>query len=98
MQATDPASSDSLADWLRLEQTPGVGCGTAARLLAHFGNPGAILRASAEQLRPIVSERIARSLAAALPDGARRNIDAALAWRSDQRCASVPEFNSGWVH
>ena len=23
---------------------------------------------------------------------------AALAWRSDQRRASVPEFNSGWVH
>ena len=49
-------------DWLRLEQTPGVGGETARKLLSQFGLPDNIFRAEFSALRQVVSERIARAL------------------------------------
>lgn len=48
--------------WLRLEQTPGVGPGTACKLLTQFGLPEHIFSASYEALRAVVAPKIARAL------------------------------------
>lgn len=48
--------------WLRLEQTPGVGPGTACKLLAGFGLPEHIFTASYEALCSVVTPKIARAL------------------------------------
>jgi DNA processing protein len=49
-------------DWLRLEQTAGVGSDTARKLLAAFGLPANIFQASHAALTHIVSERVALAL------------------------------------
>ena len=59
-----PQAGSELADWLRLEQTPGVGPETARKLLAAFGMPENIFTSSYSQLVTVVSERIARHLLA----------------------------------
>ncbi|MFZ6755416.1 DNA-processing protein DprA [Undibacterium sp. Dicai25W] len=48
--------------WLRLEQTPGVGAGTARKLLTAFGLPEQIFACSYEQLAAEVGPRIAKAL------------------------------------
>ena len=48
--------------WLRLEQTPGVGAGTARKLLTAFGLPEQIFASSYEQLSAVVTPRIAKAL------------------------------------
>jgi DNA processing protein len=55
-------SHDELAAWLRLTLTPGVGNGTARRLLAAFGLPQAVFRQSAEALHQLVSTAQASAL------------------------------------
>ena len=76
MQATDPPNppgrtadhSAARADWLRLEQTPGVGLLTARRLLDRFGAPRAIFAAAAArmpELLALVNAAQARALAGA---------------------------------
>ena len=49
-------------DWLRLEQTAGVGSETARKLLAVFGLPENIFQASFSALSAVVSVRIAKAL------------------------------------
>jgi DNA processing protein len=49
-------------DWLRLEQTAGVGLDTARKLLAAFGLPAQIFQASHAALTQVVSERVALAL------------------------------------
>ena len=53
---------DELHDWLRLLATPGVGSGTARRLLARFGLPGAIFAQPAASLEHCVSPAVAQAL------------------------------------
>ena len=53
---------DELAAWLRLTLTPGVGNGSARKLLAAFGLPQAIFEQSTTALRQIVSTTQAREL------------------------------------
>ncbi len=48
--------------WLRLEQTPGVGAGTARKLLTAFGLPEQIFACTFEQLAAEVGPRIAKAL------------------------------------
>lgn len=78
--STDPAA---LADWIRLEQTPGVGGVTVCRLLAEFGSPQHIFRAGYQALRRHASEAQARALCdpapAELAAGARA-LELAMAW------------------
>ncbi|MFZ6751182.1 DNA-processing protein DprA [Undibacterium sp. Ren11W] len=59
-------------DWLRLEQTAGVGLDTARKLLAAFGLPANIFQASHLALAQVASERVA--LALLNPDLARLEI------------------------
>jgi DNA processing protein len=49
-------------DWLRLEQTAGVGLDTARKLLAAFGLPAQIFQANHAALTQVVSERVALAL------------------------------------
>ncbi|MFZ6861811.1 DNA-processing protein DprA [Undibacterium sp. Ji67W] len=51
-----------LFPWLRLEQTPGVGAGTARKLLTAFGLPEQIFACSFERLATEVGPRIAKAL------------------------------------
>lgn len=68
MQDTDPAPGSSparsLVDWVRLEQTPGVGVRTIRRLLRHFPGPAAIFGAGYQHLSTLVSPARARALCA----------------------------------
>ena len=83
MQATDPASPDqagNLPAWLRLEQTPGLGLVRAARLLAHFGEPAAIFRASHAELAALVPAPLARGLCDPPAAPIASYISTALAW------------------
>ncbi len=68
MQDTDPAPTTSqaerLADWIRLERTPGVGRVTARLLLDHFHTPAAIFSAGYDTLAALVSPARARALCA----------------------------------
>ena len=90
MQDTDPivpsspatlATSATLAEWIRLAETPGVGAVTAARLLDQFASPARIFAAGAAALEAAgASHAAARALCQPLPDPAARRLDAALAW------------------
>ncbi len=73
------ASADELAAWLRLLETPGVGRGTARRLLAACGSPEAVLSASQAVLRELVGPQLAKALATPPPDFTDR-LQAACDW------------------
>jgi DNA processing protein len=74
------ADGGGLADWIRLEQTSGVGTETGRKLLSAFGLPENIFSASASALLKVVPERIAHALLAAPTDPLRTLIDQTLAW------------------
>src|SRR5690606_31758388 len=56
------ADFSEIADWIRLDKTPGVGPATARRLLTHFGLPAAIFSADLSRLRHCVSDTVAHAL------------------------------------
>jgi len=62
VQDTEPHNQHAIADWLRLEQTDGVGCRSAHLLLSVFGAPGAVLRAGQAALSAHVTPAQARAL------------------------------------
>jgi DNA processing protein len=66
VQDTDlrPASTPAFvpADWIRLEQTPGVGGATVRKLLAEFGSPQHIFNAGYRALRTHLAAAPARAL------------------------------------
>lgn len=76
---TDTRAAE-LANWIRLERTPGVGAETARKLLGAFGLPENIFAASYSALQKVVSERIATALVAPIPDDVQAQIDKTLAW------------------
>lgn len=57
-----PLSTDELAAWLRLMETPGVGRLGARRLLSRFGSPQEIFRATAREWRLAVEAPLADAL------------------------------------
>jgi DNA processing protein len=69
-----------LADWLRLEQTAGVGLDTARRLLAAFGLPANIFSSPLSVLHNVVPDKIAQALLAPLSDLTEKRIERTLAW------------------
>jgi DNA processing protein len=69
-----------LAQWIRLEQTSGVGPETARKLLAEFGLPGNIFSAQSSSLLRVVPERIARALLAPISVQTQALIEKTLAW------------------
>lgn len=68
------------ADWLRLEQTAGVGAETARRLLAAFGLPPQIFAAPYAALIQVVSEKIATALSSAPGPALQRQIELTADW------------------
>jgi DNA processing protein len=75
-----PTQAESLAAWVRLEQTPGVGPAIARKLLAVFGLPESIFAANFSSLQKIVPERVAQSLLTSPPDALKALIDQTLEW------------------
>jgi DNA processing protein len=73
-------AGEDLADWIRLEQTGGVGPETTRRLLNAFGLPGNIFSASLSSLRQVVPERVAQALMMPLADHTQALIEKTLAW------------------
>ncbi|WP_295761450.1 DNA-processing protein DprA [Undibacterium sp.] len=67
-------------DWLRLEQTAGVGLDTARKLLAAFGLPAQIFQASHAALTQVVSERVALALLNPNSAGLEIQIERTRAW------------------
>ncbi|SDF56784.1 DNA protecting protein DprA [Massilia sp. PDC64] len=84
MQDTDlsaaPARSTSLAAWLRLERTAGIGPRAAAALLAAFGSPDAIFSADFSSLSTHVAPAQARALLQPPSEATLRLLDATLDW------------------
>jgi DNA processing protein len=70
---------EELASWLRLALTPGVGPETARRLLATWGQPGAIFEQTDTALRQVVSALQAQTLREA-PQGWRELCDETWHW------------------
>jgi DNA processing protein len=71
--------SDELRSWLRLTLVPGVGNGTARKLLAAFGLPEAIFQQSTTALQQCVSPAQARAVLS-LPEGLDALLQATLDW------------------
>ena len=88
MDATESSSSPTaatLAAWLRLQQTPGVGLVTAHLLLEQFGTPAAIFQASRAQLVQVIKLSQASALLApqaSQSDALAAQLDAVQAWRA----------------
>jgi DNA processing protein len=74
------SAGEALADWIRLEQTSGVGMETARKLLGAFGLPGNIFSADFSSLQKVVSERVAHTLLAPLSNQTQALIEKTLAW------------------
>jgi DNA processing protein len=75
-----PARSSSLASWLRLERTAGIGPRTAAALLDAFGSLEAIFSADVPALAAHVTPAQAHALLQPPSDATRRLLDATLDW------------------
>jgi DNA processing protein len=69
-----------LAEWIRLDQTAGVGMETARKLLAAFGLPQNIFATNFSSLQKVVSERVAAALLAAPSEATLALTDKTLAW------------------
>lgn len=84
MQATDSSSTsqDQLSSWLRLAETPGLGPVRAQRLLAAFGDPAGVLRASEAELAAVAPAALAKVLAAAPAATVSTYINKALEWQA----------------
>lgn len=72
---------EELAAWLRLALTPGIGRGTARRLLAAFGLPQQLFSQPSEALCALVTPAQALALQAA-PPGWSEVVEATWAWRA----------------
>ena len=71
---------ESLAAWIRLSLTEGIGPQTARELLARFGLPEDIIGAGFPALQKCVPEKIAYALSGAAPPAMQEQIDRTLAW------------------
>ncbi|MEP7057099.1 MAG: DNA-processing protein DprA [Caldimonas sp.] len=70
---------DEAAAWVRLLETPGLGRGSARKLLAAFGSPQAVFSSSPSARREVVGAELASALAASSED-IERQIATTLAW------------------
>jgi DNA processing protein len=62
MQASADIQNSDVAQWIALNQTPGLGNAALCQLLTKFGSPEAIYSASISQLREVVDADIARKI------------------------------------
>ncbi len=71
---------ESLAAWIRLSLTEGIGPQTARELLSRFGLPEDIIGAGFPALQKCMPEKIAYALSGAPPDAMQQQIERTLAW------------------
>ncbi len=71
---------ESLAAWVRLSLTDGIGPQTARELLARFGLPEDIVGAGFPALQKCVPEKIAYALSGPAPTAMQEQIERTLAW------------------
>lgn len=86
MRDTDPipaASDQERADWLRLEQAPGVGRRSARLLLERFGSPHAIFNAGHAALAAQVGPARAQALCAPASPATAALVEATCAWLAE---------------
>jgi DNA processing protein len=74
---------EELAAWLRLQLTPGVGNGTARKLLAQFGLPGNIFTQTLATLLTVVSATQAQALAQ-LPADFNTQLELTWGWLNEE--------------
>jgi DNA processing protein len=80
---------DELADWLRLQLTPGIGNGVARKLLIHFGLPSNIFVQSLGDLQAVVGAARAQALIE-LPAEFRSQLELTWSWiQADTACRHV---------
>lgn len=86
MQDTDPAPATSqaasLADWIRLEHSAGVGPVAVQRLLELFDHPQGIFGAGHAALAEVLGAPAARALCTPPSQALRDYIDSVLTWQS----------------
>lgn len=75
-----PEWANDLAQWIRFEQTPGVGGETGRKLLGAFGLPENIFSANFSALLNTVSERVAHAIVAQPSDETLSQIDKTIEW------------------
>lgn len=73
-------AAEGLPEWIRFEQTAGVGPESARKLLEVFGAPAHVFAADFSALRQVVSERVARALLEPLSAQTQALIERTLAW------------------
>ena len=73
-------SRESLAAWIRLSLTDGIGPQTARELLSRFGLPEDIIGAGFPALQKCVPEKLAYALTGAPSEAMQQQIDRTLAW------------------
>ncbi len=71
---------ESLAAWIRLSLTEGVGPQTARELLSRFGLPEHIFAAGFPALQKCVPEKLAYALSGAMPEAMQAQVERTLAW------------------
>ncbi|MBX3605106.1 MAG: DNA-processing protein DprA [Piscinibacter sp.] len=89
---TGPARAwdrDELAAWLRLACTPGVGRESARRLLAAFGAPEAVLRASSAARRDVVMAAGPAKALATAPEGFDALLERTWSWLHRQASRAI---------
>ncbi len=74
---------ESLAAWIRLSLTEGIGPQTARDLLSRFGLPEDILAAGFPALQKCVPEKLAYALCGPAPEPMQAQIDRTLAWAQE---------------
>jgi len=87
------SSDSSLAEWLRLTLTPGIGSTTQRRLLSAFGLPEAIFTTSRRALREVINDKAVERL---LESDNQAAIDAALAWAEADNQSIVTLADPGY--
>ncbi len=80
----EPGREQELAQWIRLEQTPGVGNEFARKLLAAFGLPANIFSATPAALLQIVPQHLASALLAPPSDATQRLIAQTREWLAEE--------------
>ncbi len=87
------SSDSSLAEWLRLTLTPGIGSTTQRRLLSAFGLPEAIFTTSRRALREVINDKAVERL---LESDNQAAVDAALAWAEADNQSIVTLADPGY--
>ena len=100
MLDTDPKPdlkrAASVADWLRLQHSAGLGRKGARKLLDVFGTPGQVFTAGYDALAAVVPAALARTLCAPPAPATGRLAEATLAWLAQPSCFLLTLLDPGY--